>query len=205
MKNNDLTTLHKIMSEGKIEFLQKGFKDASLRNIVKNAGLTTGAFYGYFKDKQALFEALVSPVVEGLKELFMESQVEFDKCSKEFKTENVYDYSSEAGARFVDYIYDNFEEFKLLVCCADGTEFEEFIHDIVDVEVEYTFKFINSTNNDAVISGRITPDLIHIVSSAFFTAIFETVKHDMPKEEAKRYTKNLRAFFTAGWKELLRI
>lgn len=203
MKNTDLNTLQKIMNEGKIEFLQKGFKDASLRNIVKNAGVTTGAFYGYFKDKKSLFEALVSPAVVGLKAMFMEAQIEFDNCSQEFKKEYVYDYSSDAGSQFVDYIYDNFDEFKLLVCCAQGTEFEEFIHDIVEVEMEYTFKFINSTNNDAIVSGRITPELIHIVASAFFSAIFETVKHDMPKSEAERYTKNLRDFFTAGWKEIL--
>ena len=37
----------------------QGFKDASLRNIVKEAGLTTGAFYGYFNNKEELFNALV--------------------------------------------------------------------------------------------------------------------------------------------------
>ena len=31
------------------EFMEKGFANASLRQIVKNAGLTTGAFYKYLK------------------------------------------------------------------------------------------------------------------------------------------------------------
>ena len=31
------------------EFLEKGFKSASLRNIVKTAGVTTGALYGYYE------------------------------------------------------------------------------------------------------------------------------------------------------------
>ena len=35
------------------EFLDKGFQGASLRQIVKNAGVTTGAFYGYFSSKEA--------------------------------------------------------------------------------------------------------------------------------------------------------
>jgi len=38
--------------------LEKGFKDASLRKIVAEAGFTKGAFYGYYPDKAALFEAL---------------------------------------------------------------------------------------------------------------------------------------------------
>ena len=46
-------TLQKILEAGKAEFLEKGFKSASLRNIVKTAGVTTGAFYGYFSGKEA--------------------------------------------------------------------------------------------------------------------------------------------------------
>ena len=30
------------------EFSEKGFQGASLRQIVKQAGVTTGSFYGYF-------------------------------------------------------------------------------------------------------------------------------------------------------------
>lgn len=41
------------------EFMEKGFANASLRQIVKNAGLTTGAFYKYFPTKEDLFASLV--------------------------------------------------------------------------------------------------------------------------------------------------
>lgn len=50
----------KILEIGKKEFLAKGYKDASLRGIVREAGFTQGAFYGYYPDKAALFDALVS-------------------------------------------------------------------------------------------------------------------------------------------------
>lgn len=35
-------------------FLKDGFSGASLRNIVKDAGLTTGAFYKYYPTKEML-------------------------------------------------------------------------------------------------------------------------------------------------------
>ena len=54
------TTLHLILSAAMQEFLEKGYKSASLRNIVKTAGVTTGAFYGYYDSKEDLFEALVN-------------------------------------------------------------------------------------------------------------------------------------------------
>ena len=52
-------TQMKILEVGKKEFLEKGFKDASLNKIVAEAGFTKGAFYGYYPDKAALFEDLV--------------------------------------------------------------------------------------------------------------------------------------------------
>ncbi|MCR4790946.1 MAG: TetR/AcrR family transcriptional regulator, partial [Treponemataceae bacterium] len=51
-------TLNKILTAANEEFSQKGFSSASLRTIVKKAGVTTGALYGYFKSKEELFDAL---------------------------------------------------------------------------------------------------------------------------------------------------
>ena len=67
-------TQQKILKIGKREFLEKGFKDASLRKIVAEAGFTKGAFYGYYPDKAALFEALVAEAADGLTERFKAAQ-----------------------------------------------------------------------------------------------------------------------------------
>ena len=52
MSEVEQTTLNLILSAAMQEFLKKGFKSASLRNIVKTAGVTTGAFYGYYDSKE---------------------------------------------------------------------------------------------------------------------------------------------------------
>ena len=49
----------------------------------------------------------------------------------------------------------------------------------------------------------INNNLIHMVSSGLFTGAFETIVHDMPKEEAKAYVQQLQQFHIAGWEELL--
>mgnify|MGYP000105235908 CR=1 FL=1 len=66
MNEVEQTTLHLILSAAMQEFLEKGFKSASLRNIVKTAGVTTGALYGYYDSKEDLFEALVRSVYKEL-------------------------------------------------------------------------------------------------------------------------------------------
>ena len=43
------------------------------------------------------------------------------------------------------------------------------------------------------------------LTSAYFTAVCETIAHDMPKGEAMRYIEELAKFFNSGWKGLLRL
>ena len=45
-KIHDSETKIHLIQCAKKEFMEKGFQAASLRNIVKTAGVTTGAFYG---------------------------------------------------------------------------------------------------------------------------------------------------------------
>ena len=43
-----------ILDTAKKEFMEKGYNDASVRSIAKQAGLTTGAIFRYFADKESL-------------------------------------------------------------------------------------------------------------------------------------------------------
>ena len=61
MEERSSATLENILQTAMEEFSDKGFLGASLRQIVKRAGVTTGAFYGYFSSKEALFSAIVEP------------------------------------------------------------------------------------------------------------------------------------------------
>ena len=77
MSEIEQSTLDLILSAAMEEFLEKGFKSASLRNIVKTAGVTTGAFYGYYDSKEDLFEALVSEQYDYIMDCFCKAQQEF--------------------------------------------------------------------------------------------------------------------------------
>lgn len=57
-KKNELNDI--ILQNALSEFLQKGFRNASLRNIAKASGTTIGNLYHYYENKEALFDALVN-------------------------------------------------------------------------------------------------------------------------------------------------
>lgn len=47
--------------------------------------------------------------------------------------------------------------------------------------------------------------LIHILSGALFNGMFETIRHNMPREKALQYMASLRDFYSAGWFKVLGI
>ena len=70
-------TQRNILETAKTHFLSDGLTGASLRNIVKDAGLTTGAFYKYYPTKEALFDALTDPYLEHIYEIYDQVIAEF--------------------------------------------------------------------------------------------------------------------------------
>lgn len=203
MEERSTATLEKIQQAALAEFLDKGFLGASLRQIVKNAGVTTGAFYGYFSSKEALFNAIVEPHAAALMGRFMEAQTTFAELPEKEQPEHMGLESGRCVDWMVDYICAHREPVKLLLCCAEGTSYEHFVHNMVEVEVEYTQRYMEVLRR----LGRDIPvldkSLCHIIASGMFNGIFEIVVHDMPRDQAMRDVHQLRAFYTAGWSKLM--
>lgn len=198
-------TRQKILDRGHSEFLAHGFKSASLREIAKAAGVTTGAIYGYFQDKSALFSALVEDAAKGLLEKFIDIQENFSQLSAGEQAESM-GYSSEVGILWmVEYIYAHFDAFKLIVCRSDGTAYAGYIDRLVEIEVESTYRFIATLTENGVPLRLVDDDLMHILANALFSGLFEIVAHDMPKQKAEEYIERLREFYTAGWRKILGI
>ena len=203
MEERSTATLEKIQQAALAEFLDKGFLGASLRQIVKNAGVTTGAFYGYFSSKEALFNAIVEPHAAALMGRFMEAQTTFAELPEKEQPEHMGLESGRCVDWMVDYICAHREPVKLLLCCAEGTSYEHFVNNMVEVEVEYTQRYMEVLRR----LGRDIPvldkSLCHIIASGMFNGIFEIVVHDMPRDQAMRDVDQLRAFYTAGWSKLM--
>ena len=142
MEEKSTATLEKLQEAALAEFLDKGFLGASLRQIVKNAGVTTGAFYGYFSSKEALFASLVEPHAAALMGKFMEAQTSFAELPEEQQPDHMGVESSHCVHWMVDYICQHREPVKLLLTRSEGTSYEHFIHNMVEVEVEYTLQYM---------------------------------------------------------------
>ena len=117
----------KIETCAKKEFLEKGYVDASLRTIAAEAGTTTGSIYSRYGGKEGLFSAIVEPAAREFTEKFVSVQERFHATDPDKQAEQLDDFAQQGMEMLVEYMYEHFEEFKLLVNCSYGTKFQNFV------------------------------------------------------------------------------
>lgn len=181
------------------EFLEKGFALASLRTIAQEAGTSTGSIYTRFGDKEGLFRAIVEPVVDEFKAMFRKIQEDFHQFPEEEQRAEMGQYTALHQEELLDYIYDHFDVFRLLLDGAHGTRFSCFLDELVDIEVDYTYKYMEVIGCGSVKSGLVTEEFIHIIVTAYFNGMFEVVRHNMDRVAAHRYVKMLNRYHMAGF------
>ncbi|WP_020618144.1 TetR/AcrR family transcriptional regulator [Paenibacillus daejeonensis] len=67
-KEDASETNRQLLDLGRTYFGEKGYADASMEELVKEAGLTRGALYHHFGSKQGLFEAVLASVQQTIGE-----------------------------------------------------------------------------------------------------------------------------------------
>ena len=192
----------KLMEAAKQEFLKNGYERASLQTIAEKAGSSKGAIYIRYPDKESLYRSLVQPAMDDFCGLIQSTLEQFNQLPGAEQTSQMYSFSDHGFWASVDYIYDHFDEFKLLLTSGENSTYQEFLHRVVEIDNQCTMRYIQASGNDAISSGRLTPELSHLLSSAFYTGMFEVVIHDMPKDQAVEHIQRMRRFYIAGWKSI---
>lgn len=183
----------------KKEFTEKGYTDASLRTIASEAGTTTGSIYSRYGDKEGLFSAIVEPAANEFIGMFKRYQEVFHSMEDSKQEEAADAYTMDAMLGMLDYMYDHFDAFYLLVSSAYGTKFQNFVEDLVEIETDSTYVFMDAVGLKPKNGKFITKDFLHIVNKAFFESFFEVIRHNMSREEAKEYIRMLGTYRSAGW------
>ena len=198
----DKTENHeKIVAAAYEEFLKYGFMDASMRRLADCCNMSASGLYKHFPSKEEMFAALVEPAYEGLKNAFFQIAEHDigaidDSFSKESWEEN------EETVWVTNYVYEHYEAFKLLVCRSQGTRFENFVHELALLEEESTEKYMQRLKELGIKVNPITKKELHLFVTTSIHSIFQTVEHDLTKEEALLYARHLDAYNTAGWKKI---
>lgn len=100
------SALLQIHAAAKEEILNKGFLSASLRSIVKAAGVTTGAIYGYYNSKEELFGALVCEAYTHIMTVYKAALHRFASLPEEEQPEYMGKFSQTCMQEMLHYMPD---------------------------------------------------------------------------------------------------
>jgi AcrR family transcriptional regulator len=192
----------RIIPAARKEFLEKGFEKASIRAIAAAAGMTSAGLYRHFADKEAMFAALVEPALAEFRGLFDVFKARDYELLERGSLDTMWQDGADLAA-FLGIIYRHFDAAKLLICRSEGTRYEHFIHDYVTAEQKETLAYLDEARRRGIPVKDVRPEELHLLLSAYATAIFEVVVHDFTREDAQHYLATLQTFFYPGWRAVL--
>ena len=197
---DELNTRAKILRAAKQEFFTNGFADTNVRTIAEKAGVTTGALYNLFDNKDGIFEALVSGVFDEFLAIVTHHDV-FGAENFGMKTSDlsaIIELSQRRFLRMVDFFYDNWDAMKLIVCCSKGSSYEHIFDKAIDVTERETLQWLKQ---DGVKMSRRIRFFIHVMVTSHFENLKEIFYHNLKKSEAVEYILDFNVYHCAGWKQ----
>ena len=203
MSESAVETKSKILESAKNEFLEKGFMNASLRTIASNAGVTTGAMYRHFKDKDALFCALVDDAIDVATKTVMMADVSHHLDLDSLGSKEHMDEENRQTNALLNYIFDNFDAFTLLLTKASGSTHEHFQEEICDLYTKNCEQLFNWMYKNQISTKKIDKMTTHFIASTIINAFMEIITHNMSKKAAFQYMENIMEFTRYGMMHML--
>ena len=194
-------TPDKILAAARDVFLAHGFRDTSMQMIAKEVGISAPGLYKHFASKEAIFSALVDPLIEGIREIMHLTEKEKDDLFDQNRADEVWD-KERAFADTLDFIYANFDGMKLLLSCAEGTAYENVVDRIADRETQIILRTLPTLREKGVPIPLVEEETISLMLRNQYRTYVEFIRNDFSRDQADAYIQATSTFFTAGWRAL---
>lgn len=201
----DRETKEKLLASAKTEFMEKGYAKASLRKICANAGVTTGALYFFFKDKEDLFRSIVEKPLRDLLEMM---SMHFAEDAQLLSEMDGYVYSDgdheELVQLLIRHLYANRDAFLLLLTKSQGTAFESCIDDVVE-KIEKGYRFMAERMAEKTPGMQVNSYMLHWMTHMNIDAFIHLLTHEPDEQKALSHMRRIIDYLVKGWMELILI
>lgn len=188
-----------ILDAARNEFIGKGFKDASMRNIAKVAGVGLSNIYNYFMNKDDLFLAIVKPAKDTIFSFITNHHTE-EEVNLEWVS--TFHYQEEAIDVYIGLLEKYKEELRLLLYRSEGSSMSNFRDVFTDHLTDVSNDYMNMVKNHYHSENEISPFFIHTLSAFMVSIVGEIITHNLNKESIKDFFLEYFRFELAGWREL---
>lgn len=189
-------TRENLLAAAKQEFMEKGYHGASLRSMCREAGVTTGALYFFFKDKEELFSEIVQQQVRELYHLIESHFVEelaTDLDNKDIRED------LNSGKELLRYLYAHKDIFMLLLTKAQGSRYENIMDEIIALSDRH-YRALSDVCAKKYHTKNLDDYTIHWFSHIQIDTFAQFLVHDLTVEEAERHLGEVIDFMFMGWK-----
>ena len=181
-----------ILAAARETFLTQGFGKASMREIAKNASVSTSNVYNYFKSKEELFYAIVDPVFHHLANL--RKEVFEYKANKDFNNEDFMQQFTEFVPKVMfEMIRKYRKELLLVMDCSKGTKYEQ-LKKMMATAMETNF-IDNIISKKSLLQDSF---LMHILAMNLVEGILEITRNYKNDEWAKNNIESLMKYHIRG-------
>lgn len=200
MPRNKAQSHERIIAAAKEEFLSCGFENASMRRIAANAGITASGLYKHFPNKEEMFAYLVQPMLDEFFTLYRQKEKEEHDAIEQIGAAAA--FLNDDALYTMQFIYDHLNAFRLLVCCSQGTRYENYAHKLAEMEEESSLRYIEALRRHGDHVPEFDRREFHLLVSANVEAVLQPIRHQFTREEAMHYAETINTFFAKGWKWL---
>ena len=194
-----------ILAVSRKMFLADGYQKSSMRDIADKVGISVSNLYNYFQSKDAIFCAIVQPVVATLYDLLEEHHGNSAKL--DVADVVVDDNVIESVMHEYSMILKRHRALlKLLLFQAKGTSLEHFVDEYTDrstVLVRDWFRRLKAICPSARV--EVSDLFVHINTVWIFTLLKEVIGHNLTNDEAEKVLREYVEFEMYGWANTLNV
>ncbi len=202
----DKETKERLLESAKTEFAEKGYAKASLRKICAGAGVTTGALYFFFKDKEDLFTAIVGQPFDGLKEILIQhfaDERDILKSSDMSEMKGHIDGGhDEIATVLIHHLYSNYDAFMLLLTRSQGSKYEGCVDEIVEM-TDNVYSAMAENMAGMLPNMRVNTYMRHWLTHMMIDAFIHLFTHERDERKALSNMRKILNFLVKGWVDMI--
>ena len=196
--DNNKETKERLIESALAEFSEKGYTKASLRKICADAGVTTGALYFFFKDKEDLFAAIVEQPFIELKSLLLGHFTSEKEMSLSEMYEHIDGGHDELSSALIHHLYTNYDAFMLLLTKSQGTRFESAVDEMVDM-TDKAYRTMAENMVRQLPNKQINSYMLHWLSHMIIDAFIHLLTHEPNEKKAVGIMSRIMNFYVSSW------
>ncbi len=195
----DKETKNKLLASARTEFLAKGYMNASLRNICRNAGVTTGALYLY----ESLVKDTVNTIYTVMKEHFAGEHEQAEAGAFNHVAEVDASKDLEDTKRVIHFMYEHRDEVLMLLTKSQGSPYEGVLDRFIET-AENHLRNMAGQMEKAYPDKKIDDRLIHWLSHQQIEMFVYMITHIEDEQQAVKFMEQSVFYMVAGWFGLFR-